>query len=82
MEMDSPSSSDEPPHPFDFQTLSINESDLYPYPTIELPLTSPEIPHVPITTTLFPTDTEISMQTDVEQYIQQFFVYCHFAQTL
>ena len=78
----SSSNNDEPPHPFDFRTIQVDNHQLFAHPLVDLPLSSPDLPQTPITISLYPTANDLAQQNDIESYLQQFFIYCHIAQTL
>ena len=83
MEATSSSSNDnEPPHPFDFRTIQVDNHELFAHPLVDLPLSSPDLPQTPITISLYPTANDLAQQNDIESYLKQFFIYCHIAQTL
>lgn len=78
----SASDNDEPPHPFDFRTVQQPHFEQYPYPLIDVPLSSPDLPQTPITISLYPDDQELAQQDNLTAYLNRFIVYCHIAQTL
>ena len=69
----SSSTDDEPPHPFDFRTIQVDNHQLFAHPLVDLPLSSPDLPQTPITISLYPTPSDLAQQNDIESYLQQFF---------
>ena len=76
------SDNDESPHPFDFRTVQQPHFSQHPFPLIDVPLSSPELPQTPITISLYPDDQELAQQDNLTTYLNQFIVYVHIAQTL